>query len=84
MSNTKKIERPHIVWAIFPPLYWILWAGAGLLVGTLAFGQEAITGVVAAYASGGSAAQWGRSSLDQPSIVYAGTSRRGVLGGGRE
>ncbi len=52
MSNTKKIERPHIVWAIFPPLYWILWAGAGLLVGTLAFGQEAITGVVAAYAMG--------------------------------
>lgn len=52
MSNTKKIGRPHIVWAIFPPLYWSLWAGAGLLVGALTFGQEAITGVVATYAMG--------------------------------
>ncbi|WP_292803530.1 hypothetical protein [Methylotenera sp.] len=45
-----KIERPHIVWALFPPLYWMACAALGLLLAILLLGRAEVVGLVAVYA----------------------------------
>lgn len=47
--KTKPPERPHIVWALFPPLCWMLWGGAGLGGVVIAYAPSGVPDIVGVY-----------------------------------
>lgn len=46
----KNSERPHIVWALFPPLYWFAAAGIGYAAAIAFMGRSEVVGIVAVFA----------------------------------